>query len=120
MFRFIGSIYKVKVVPLLPSTRISPARGSGYALDAFHGRVLHLILDHERTWVRERIVGELMRKAKFSESLKADQVCRSYLFVCDFPWTSGSQALQFSGGTELNLSGLTRWCSCFLLPIQLF
>lgn len=68
-------------MPPLPSKRISPARGSGYALYAFHGRVLHLILDLKGTWVRERMVGELMRKAKFSESL---QVCRSYLFVCDF------------------------------------
>lgn len=65
-------------MPPLHSTRISSARGLGYALCAFHGRVLHLILDLRRTWVGERrTVDELMRKAKFSESLKADQVCRS-------------------------------------------
>ena len=65
-------------MPPLHSTRISSATDSGYALCALHGRVLHLILDFKRTWVGERrIVDELVRKAKFSESLKADQVCRS-------------------------------------------
>ena len=110
-FRFIGLIHKVKVLPLLHRHKNFFKYRFGLHLRC--RRVLHLILDFKRTWIRaRRIVDVLLRKEKFSESQKAGQGCKSasalfcdsvnHLSVILF-------RLQFhgfySGGATLSLSG---------------
>ena len=104
-FRFIGLIYKVKVLPLLH--RNKNFFSSRFGLPLKCRRVLHLFLDFKGTWIgARRVVDELLRKEKFNKSQKAGQGCRSasatYLFVILF-------RLQFhefySGGAILSLSG---------------